>query len=1214
MLRSLSTRAHRFVRTPRRRKLAALGVSLALIGGPLALLPSPASADAVSSLEGSPFNGTDGNLDQTPAVSVTPDSGTGNNDNSYTQGAKENDLCPAVEFGSIPPSKADLSNLYVGTAKGSNGHTFLYLGWSRTDTNGTVTLDFELNQATQPLETCHNGVNPARTVGDVLVTYDFQGGRIDALEYRIWGGSKWGDPVDILDSTEAEASINTSTLTFGEMVIDLEAAGIFTAGECENLASQLVKSRSSDSFQSELKDFIGPGGTRISNCGSLEVVKDLSPASDPGKFNLLIDGVVKAANIGDEASTGPITVNSGSHTFGETAGTATTLDDYATTTVCRDGVGTVASSNGSVNVASDQHVVCTITNTRKTGTLTVVKDLSPASDPGKFILLIDGVVKASNVGDDGSTGAVTVNTGSHTFAEAAGTGTSLGDYTTTAACRDGAGTVASSNGSVNVGNNQNVVCTITNTRKTGTLTVIKDLSPADDSGTFNLLIDGVVKASNVGDGGSTDAVTVNTGSHTFGEAAGQNTNLADYVPTSVCVAGGNTINSAGGSVTVAHNQHVVCTITNTRRTGTLTVNKVLVPANDPGKFNLQIDGVTEAAGIGNGGTTGAVTLNTGSHSFGETAGANTNLSDYESTSDCRAGTAPVTITGGSIVLGEQNVVCTITNTRKTGTLTVVKDLSPSADPGKFNLLIDGVAEASGVGGGGTTGAVTVNTGSHSVGESAGGNTSLDDYTTTTACRDDEGSVASSGGSVSVGHNQNVVCTITNTRKTGTLTVIKDLSREADPGKFNLLIDGVVKASDVGDGGTTGAVTVNTGSHSFGETAGTATSLSDYVASSSCLAGEETVPIIEGSVLIGEGDNVVCTITNGRITGSLTVAKTANGGTGTFVFDVSCSDGSNHVISIVNSGAETILDIPTGTTCVVTERDNPLFSPTVIPADGKAVIDRDGETVAFTNTAKPNGLTLDKKVNAGDHATTDDALRAHSGDPLTYTVVISNTGQVPLTITVLSDSLYPALVAACPQSVGSVLTAGASFTCTYRVAAGDDAHNVAAVSAVDDLGRPLTASDGTFVDVVHPGITIVKTASPESISVSGSVTYTYVVTNTGDTTLFDVVVTDDILGAIGRVGELAPGESVTMATTVDVDALTPPRNIGTAVGTDALGQTVTANDDAVITVVLGAVLAQPELPRTGAPLHAQAWAALAMIQVGLVLTLAGRRRRVIRRAD
>ena len=112
-------------------------------------------------------------------------------------------------------------------------------------------------------------------------------------------------------------------------------------------------------------------------------------------------------------------------------------------------------------------------------------------------------------------------------------------------------------------------------------------------------------------------------------------------------------------------------------------------------------------------------------------------------------------------------------------------------------------------------------------------------------------------------------------------------------------------------------------------------------------------------------------------------------------------------------------------------------------------------------------------------------------------------------------------------------------------------------------------------------------------------------------LRDVTVTDDILGAIGTIGELAAGESVTISKTVQVDASTPPRNIGTAVGTDILGQTVSATDDAVITVVLAAVA---ELPRTGSPLEAETRTAIMLIEVGVFLTLAGRRRRTLRRAD
>lgn len=93
--------------------------------------------------------------------------------------------------------------------------------------------------------------------------------------------------------------------------------------------------------------------------------------------------------------------------------------------------------------------------------------------------------------------------------------------------------------------------------------------------------------------------------------------------------------------------------------GTLTVIKKLVPANDTGKFNLTIDGVVNATNVGHNGTTGAVTVNTGQHTVGETAGTNTNLTDYDTTGTCTNGTYP-----NAVVVADQNTTCTITNTRK----------------------------------------------------------------------------------------------------------------------------------------------------------------------------------------------------------------------------------------------------------------------------------------------------------------------------------------------------------------------------------------------------------------------------------------------------------------------------------------------------------------------------------------------------------------------
>jgi len=188
----------------------------------------------------------------------------------------------------------------------------------------------------------------------------------------------------------------------------------------------------------------------------------------------------------------------------------------------------------------------------------------------------------------------------------------------------------------------------------GTLTVNKVVVPGTDTGKFNLQIDGTTKAADVSNGGTTGQVQVSTGSHTVSEVAGTGTSLSQYTT----VISGDC--APDGTVTLADGDNKVCTITNTR-IPTLTVNKVVVPVTDTGKFNLQIDGATKAADVSNGGTTGQVQVSTGSHTVGEIAGAGTNLSLYTAviSGDC----APV----GTVALAAgDNKVCIITNTNKSG--------------------------------------------------------------------------------------------------------------------------------------------------------------------------------------------------------------------------------------------------------------------------------------------------------------------------------------------------------------------------------------------------------------------------------------------------------------------------------------------------------------------------------------------------------------------
>ncbi len=98
---------------------------------------------------------------------------------------------------------------------------------------------------------------------------------------------------------------------------------------------------------------------------------------------------------------------------------------------------------------------------------------------------------------------------------------------------------------------------------------------------------------------------------------------------------------------------------------TITVTKHLISSSlDPAKFNLRIDNITYAANVGDGGTTGAITVLPGTHTVSETAGINANMSNYQARIACSDGSAVYgTSLQVTVALGDQ-LNCTITNTRK----------------------------------------------------------------------------------------------------------------------------------------------------------------------------------------------------------------------------------------------------------------------------------------------------------------------------------------------------------------------------------------------------------------------------------------------------------------------------------------------------------------------------------------------------------------------
>ncbi len=155
------------------------------------------------------------------------------------------------------------------------------------------------------------------------------------------------------------------------------------------------------------------------------------------------------------------------------------------------------------------------------------------------------------------------------------------------------------------------------------------------------------------------------------------------------------------------------------------------------------------------------------------------------------------------------------------------------------------------------------------------------------------------------------------------------------------------------------------------------------------------------------------------------------------------------------------------------------------------------------------------------------------------------------MTVTDDILGPvgniaSLAAGATQTLTAVGTVNApalnTGTVTGTPAFSGASIGLAAVSAIDDA----------FVEIIAPAVTIIKTVGgvadglTATVARNSTAVYSYVVTNTGDTDLINVTVTDDVLAAVGTIPTLASGASQTLtaSTTITVDVT----NIGTVTAT------------------------------------------------------------------
>jgi hypothetical protein len=374
------------LRSTRTRALAGAFLSAASLAA-LVIAPS------ASGLSPSTFESTDGNTavngaapahdwdGLAPAVSRADktDTQSGQDDESFVQGTKEDTAIPTVETGSIPPNKSDLTRFRIATEKVGTDD-FMYLAWNRVNTLGSANMDFEFNQSSTLTS---NGETPVRTGGDMLVTFDFaSGGNKVELGLARWNpsgpceanGAKppcWGAIVDLDQAAVADGSVSADQ-RFGEAALNLTAAGVFPANQCVNFGSAYLKSRSSDSFTSALKDFVPPETVNLTNCGSVQINK----ADDAGNplagagFTLYGDNAPVGGSRGPEDTATSLTCTTGA------SGTCTITNVFfgnywvVETTVP---AGYDAAADAAISVTNTTTVVVNLVDPRQRGAIRVVK-------------------------------------------------------------------------------------------------------------------------------------------------------------------------------------------------------------------------------------------------------------------------------------------------------------------------------------------------------------------------------------------------------------------------------------------------------------------------------------------------------------------------------------------------------------------------------------------------------------------------------------------------------------------------------------------------------------------------------------------------------------------------------------------------------------------------------------------------------------------------
>ena len=238
-------------------------------------------------------------------------------------------------------------------------------------------------------------------------------------------------------------------------------------------------------------------------------------------------------------------------------------------------------------------------------------------------------------------------------------------------------------------------------------------------------------------------------------------------------------------------------------------------------------------------------------------------------------------------------------------------------------------------------------------------------------------------------------------------------------------------------------------------------------------------------------------------------------------------------------------------------------------DGSQVTDSASASVALVS--KPAGIKIElvAQDSRGFPISPFDPLTV--GEEITYVYTITNTGEAPLGHLSLRDERVGE-IALSRTGLDPWESLTGSFTVTITEADLPGAFSdTVTVTATDPSGNTIEASDTLVLYGLSSSgdLELTKTCSTDKAAVGDVITYTYTITNIGQTTITDLVLTDDHLGDIQlptRV--IGPGETIVAYadyTVSESDLPGPLTNSATITGQGLSGKGTTSSTSLSIEV-------------------------------------------------